>query len=177
MNSDIKIKKIKMIEKSIEEKKATIEEKKRELEDLKKQLKNLTIKCKKENQSELPILLFIIDETAPMPEKDNEHEFEYIYYCADIDKIVCKIERDDNTFLPHTIDLTRYFENLGMPKKFWPGKPKNYWKIVEKAVSHLDFEINFIYPIKDIKSWSELGEFIVKETDKTLVKRLIKRQQ
>ena len=62
--------------------------KRKELQIIKKQseLKILEEEYMQEETSELPILLFLIDETLPMPDEPRDFMYEYVYYCPDTDK-------------------------------------------------------------------------------------------
>ena len=144
-------------------------------QEIKDQMKRLVIEKKKlevlektyevEHISELPILMFIVDETLPMPEDEYDRNYELVYYLPDFDEIKftylnCRYDKP-NKRLPNTLDLTEKFETYGMPKHIFPGsiRPEYYIKVSD-AVSNLIQEIDTIFLTKEITSWEEVGNYL-----------------
>lgn len=80
MNRTEKITRLHELERAIKQKKVRLEKEKRELEILQE-------KYNKTKESELPLLLFLIDETLAMPEDKSDWQYEHVYYCPDIDEV------------------------------------------------------------------------------------------
>lgn len=130
-------------------------------------LKGLEEEYKRESISELPILLFQVDETLPMPD-DGDFEYECIYYCPDLDDITYRITRSRKELLPNTLDLRSMFVNFGMPEHVWPGRPD--YNIVYEAVAVLKERIEEIFKNNEINSWNDLRDHLknLKEAKKVL---------
>lgn len=136
---------------------------KKEIRQKEKELRELKAQYDAENVSELPILLFCIDQTIPMPDDERDYEYQYIYYCPDLDDVRCFTKHKRNEFLPNTIDLREQFENLGIPKRVWTADAYNqYYSIVMQAVSILESQIEGLFQSNVIKSWSDLGNLLTK---------------
>lgn len=160
-----KISKILLLKKAINEKEKHIEEQKAEL-------KMLRDECNKEQESELPILLFQIDETMPMPDDERNWNFENVYYCPDIDEIKCIVEHKREKLLPNAIDLRKDFEDFGIPKKKWPGGSYEYSDSIQNAIAILRAKINDLVISVDMNSWNDLGEHLIGlSIEKCLVKK------
>lgn len=125
-------------------------------------LKLLEEKYKRESVSELPILLFSVDTTLPMPDDDEDYEYRYLYYYPDLNDIKIIIGDYKKKLLPNTLDLRDKFDNMGIPKRFWPGDPFiEYYQIVDKTVQFLKNVIEKIYLNNSINSLNELKEFML----------------
>ena len=79
MDRNEKIIKIQELEKEIKQKRLQIIEKGNELKILEEQYNQ-------EKTSEIPILLFQIDDSLVMPDDGSGYRYEYVYYCPDTDK-------------------------------------------------------------------------------------------
>ena len=79
MDRTEKVRKLQELKKEIKRKELQIIEKQSELKILEEEYMQ-------EETSELPILLFLIDETLPMPDEPRDFMYEYVYYCPDTDK-------------------------------------------------------------------------------------------
>lgn len=79
MDRNEKIIKIQELEKEIKHKILQIIEKGNELKILEEQYNQ-------EKTSEIPILLFQIDESLAMPDDRSDYRYEYVYYCPDTDE-------------------------------------------------------------------------------------------
>jgi len=151
-----KINEVKTLNKLIQEKQLLINKENQELLILEEELKKI-------KQSELPILLFVIDETLPMPDDERDICYEYIYYFPDLDEVEYLIGHNYNQPLQNSLDLRSYFEKMGIPKRIWPGSVRstveNRTKI-ELAISYLKNMIDDLFKTYDIKSWSELTTYL-----------------
>lgn len=105
-----------------------------------------------------PILMFNIDRTIPMPDIDSDWRYEHVYYFPDTDEIKF-IERhrgEQKKLLPKTIDLTKKFKGLGMPKKMHTSSAQwDYYSIVEQAVTILKNELDAILSSNSTNDCSE----------------------
>mgnify|MGYP004515329891 CR=1 FL=1 len=169
MDREKKIKELKVLKEQIKQKESEIKNKQNELHTLKEQANKI-------NESELPILLFTINETLPMPEDERDWEYEYVYYCPDLDEVKYIHKHKNNELLPNSIDLRNSFKIMGMPEHIWPSTiqsdPENYNKI-EVVVSYLKDVINDLFKSQAINSWEELASCLndldmEKENVKTL---------
>lgn len=155
--------------------KEAIKEKEKYIEEQKKELKMLIDEYNKKQESELPILIFQIDETVPMYYEEKDCFFESVYYCPDIEETKYIIEHDREKMLPNAIDLRKAFEDFGVPKKKWTGRICEYSDNVQEAISVLRLKINDLIVSVDINTWNELGECLVDLfLEKTPVKTLKK---
>lgn len=168
MDRQSKILRLKSLEELIKKQELVVSERKLAVENAKKDLDKLNQKYQKENVSELPILLFLINKTLPMPDDIDDWEFEYIYYCPDLDKVIYSSRHRSNEMLPNTIDLRSLFINFGMPERIWPRRADA--KIIDEAVQVLKEQIEEIFSNYEINSWEELGRHLgaLKENKKTL---------
>ena len=105
MNRTEKITRLHELERGIKQKKVRLEKEKRELEILQE-------KYNKTKESELPLLLFLIDETLAMPEDKSDWQYEHVYYCPDIDEVKYIINHSEKEQLPNTVDLRDNFSFL-----------------------------------------------------------------
>ncbi|MCI8446548.1 MAG: hypothetical protein HFH31_03525 [Bacilli bacterium] len=168
MNALEKIMKLQKLKEEIKQKKIEIKEKEKELMELQAQYDA-------ENTSELPILLFLVNQTLPMPDDEYDYQYEYIYYCPDLDDIKCFTKHRKNEFLPNTIDLRAQFESLGMPKRVWPADAYNqYFSIVMQATSILESQIEELFQSNGINSWSDLGKLLTKEIEEKGKSKVLK---
>ena len=166
------LKKVNKLRKIVED----IKQKQKQIQDAQIELNKLKEQYEIENNSQLPILLFVIDQTLPMPDDECDLEYQYIYYFPDLDVIKCLIKNKENDFLPNTIDLREQFVNFGVPQKEWIGNCYyKYYDVIMKAVFFLKANINEIFNSNDINSWVELGiiltnEFKINDYSKVLKK-------
>lgn len=172
MDRTEKITRIRELKELIQKKQLLIKEETKKLEILYEQEK-------KENQSELPILLFLIDETLPMPDPDLEmdYRFEYIYYFPDLDDVVYIIRHKKNEFLTNTIDLRSNFEKVGIPEKIFPGSVRGnsqYRVIIENIVSDLKTKIDELFRSNNINSWNELGLYLTSKVNQEEQTKILK---
>ena len=63
------------------------------------ELKELEEKYNQAKASELPILLFQIDESLPMPDDRSDYRYEYVYYCPDTDEKKYIVRHSNEEFL------------------------------------------------------------------------------
>lgn len=138
-----------------------IEHKRKHIKQEQEELKMLEEAYNKEQKSSLPILLFVIDETLPMPDDIRDYNYEYVYYCPDLDDIKCIVEHKSEKLLPNAIDLRESFIDMGVPNKVFPGGAWNYGNEIKEAVSILKNEINSFMLSNIDSSWNELGTFLV----------------
>lgn len=155
--------------------KKAINEKEKHIGEQKEELKMLRDEYNKEQESELPILLFQIDETLPMPDDERDWCFENVYYCPDIDEIKCIVEHKREKLLPNAIDLRKNFEDFGIPKEKWPGGAYEYSDSIQNAIAVLKAKINDLIASVDMNSWNDLGKHLIDiSIEKGPVKRLQK---
>lgn len=151
-----KINELKVLKEKIEQKKLLIKKEKQELHSLEEQLEKVI-------KSELPILLFVINETLPMPDDFRDWKYEYVYYYPDFDLVKHIYKHKDDELLSNSIDLRKTFEKVGMPKFIWPGSLKSdaeSYKKLEFVISYLRDIINNLFETEEIKSWKDLGSYL-----------------
>lgn len=153
--------------------KNAIENKRKHIKQEQEELKMLEEAYGKEQESSLPILLFVIDETLPMPDDIRDYNYEYVYYCPDLDDIKCIVEHKREELLPNAIDLRESFIDMGVPQKIFPGGAYNYGNEIKEVVSIVKDEINSFMLSNIDSSWDALGTFLVdKFNEKDYVKAL-----
>lgn len=158
MNRMEKIDKINEIFREIKEKEYKIKSIKEDLDILQKEY-NEAIK------SELPILMFLIDEHLPMPDDKKDWVYEYVYYLPDVDKLQYDYLHTRDEILGNAVDFREMFKDIGIPKRIWPGNvqySREYNEKVSEAVAILREEIDKIFNTEDIDSWFELGIYLRK---------------
>lgn len=138
-----------------------IESKREHISQEQEDLKKLEEMYRKEQESSLPILLFVIDETIPMPDDESDYNYEYVYYCPDLDGIKCIVEHEKGKLLTNAVDLRNSFMYMGVPEKAFPRKARNYSNEINKAVSIVKNEVNSFMASNNDSSWDELGRFLV----------------
>lgn len=120
-------------------------------------LKILKKKLQEESATEIPVLLFLIDETLPMPDDYRDYEYEYIYYCPDLDEVKRITRHSRDEFLPNVVDMREFFKEVGIPQKIWPGSSDNYSDELNYSVSLLKTIIDDLFVSKNINSWNDLA--------------------
>ena len=153
MNRMEKIEKVEKIIEQIVEKYAIIEKETKELKELEEKLKAA-------NTSEMPVLLFTIDETLPMADDFKDYEYENVYYFPDLDIIKNKFTHERESFLPNTIDMRDFFKNMGVPKKRWPGQSYEFNSQIDCAISMLRAMIDELASTTEINSWEDFAALI-----------------
>ena len=121
------------------------------------ELKELEEKYNQAKASELPILLFQIDESLPMPDDRSDYRYEYVYYCPDTDKKLYIDQHSEEVFLPNTIDLRDSFSTFNVPRKSFPATALDYSSEINLAISILKSQIDDIFRHDTIDSWADLG--------------------
>ena len=158
MNREEKIANLEIIMEKINKKEQDIEKGQEELKELKDEYELAKV-------SELPILLFGIDTTAPFL-KDICYSYLLVYYCPDFDEIRQITIRKDNQdlnrkdFLPNTIDLRRYFKYLVDEKKQNELLNSNYNKIIDVATTRIKLITDNAFAINNFQSWEEVRDYI-----------------
>ena len=150
MDRNEKIIKIQELEKEIKQKKSQIIEKGNELKILEEQYNQ-------EKTSEIPILLFQIDESLAMPDDRSDYRYEYVYYYPDTDEKKYIVRHSNEAFLSNTIDLRDCFLEFGIPRKSYSVSALDYSSEIDMAISLLKSQINNLFDSNDIDSWEELG--------------------
>jgi len=108
-----------------------------------------------------------------MPNDERDYNYEYVYYCPDLDDIKCIVEHKTEKFLPNSIDLRESFMDMGVPKKIFPGRAYNYGNEIKETVSILKNAINSFMLENMDSSWNSLGTFLVnKLNEKDYIKVL-----
>ena len=150
MDRNEKIIKIQELEKEIKQKRLQIIEKENELKILEEQYNQ-------EKTSEMPILLFQIDESLAMPDDRSDYRYEYVYYYPDTDEKKYIVRHSNEAFLSNTIDLRDCFLEFGIPRKSYSVSALDYSSEIDMAISLLKSQINNLFDSNDINSWEELG--------------------
>ena len=119
------------------------------------ELKILEEQYNQEKTSEIPILLFQIDESLAMPDDRSDYRYEYVYYWHDTDEKKYIVRHSNEAFLPNTIDLRDYFLEFGISRKSYSAL--DYSSEIDMAISLLKSQINNLFDSNDIDSWEELG--------------------
>ena len=160
MNRTEKITRLHELERAIKQKKVRLEKEKRELEILQE-------KYNKTKESELPLLLFLIDET--------DWQYEHVYYCPDIDEVKYIINHSEKEQLPNTVDLRDNFSSLGIPTKAYTRSALDYTSEINMAVSMLKPQIDNLFTSNEIHSWSDLGTVLKKEIEESNIRKFKKK--
>lgn len=153
MDRTEKIIKVKALEKLIDQKEAEIAEDKKELKVLEQRLKE-------ESTTEIPVLLFLINETLPMPDDYDDYKYEYVYYYPDLDEVKCITKHSRDEFFPNVVDMRKFFKEIGVPSKIWPGSVYDYSNKLNYAVSLLKTMIDALFDSNNINSWSDLASLL-----------------
>ena len=114
-----------------------------------------------ENKSELPILMFRVDETLTMPEFDHDWVWENVYYFPDLDCIKYIRFHSKNASLPKTIDLRDKFQDLGVPESlvFYRSVEHDCRDKAEQAAARIKSEIEALYNSGLVHSWDDLAKY------------------
>ena len=168
MNRTEKITRLHELERGIKQKKVRLEKEKRELEILQE-------KYNKTKESELPLLLFLIDETLAMPEDKSDWQYEHVYYCPDIDEVKYIINHSEKEQLHNTVDLRDNFSSLGIPTKAYTRSALDYTSEINMAVSMLKPQIDNLFTSNEIHSWSDLGTVLKKEIEESNIRKFKKK--
>lgn len=134
------------LKEAIRQKRELIKQEQQKLEKLENKFRNKDM----ENNSEYPILLFLVDQTPPMWDDTQDWERAFIYYFPDYDATKCIIRHRVDELLPNTIDMRESFKSLGMPERVFPGDAyHDYYDIVQKAVAILQPVAKACFEIKE----------------------------
>jgi len=140
------------------------------------ELKELEEKYNQAKTSELPILLFQIDESLPMPDDRSDYRYEYVYYCPDTDEKKYIVRHSNEEFLSNTIDLRDNFSSLPVPKKSYSTSALDYSTEIDMAVSLLKSQIDNLFDSKEISDWEELGTLLKTCSFKKEKSKVLKKQ-
>ena len=140
------------------------------------ELKELEEKYNQAKASELPILLFQIDESLPMPDDSSDYRYEYVYYCPDTDEKKYIVRHSNEEFLSNTIDLRDNFSSLLVPKKSYSTSALDYSTEIDMAVSLLKSQIDNLFDSKEISDWEELGTLLKTCSFKKEKSKVLKKQ-
>ena len=140
------------------------------------ELKELEEKYNQAKTSELPILLFQIDESLPMPDDRSDYRYEYVYYCPDTDEKKYIVRHSNEEFLSNTIDLRDNFSSLPVPKKSYSTSAVDYSTEIDMAVSLLKSQIDNLFDSKEISDWEELGTLLKTCSFKKEKSKVLKKQ-
>ncbi|HIT10327.1 MAG TPA: hypothetical protein IAC24_01850 [Candidatus Onthousia faecigallinarum] len=140
------------------------------------ELKELEEKYNQAKASELPILLFQIDESLPMPDDRSDYRYEYVYYCPDTDEKKYIVRHSNEEFLSNTIDLRDNFSSLLVPKKSYSTSALDYSTEIDMAVSLLKSQIDNLFDSKEISDWEELGTLLKTCSFKKEKSKVLKKQ-
>ena len=137
-------------------------------------------------KSDLPILMFLLDDTnVPVL---GDHRMEYIYYLPDLDQIRCESvylrESDYETynvedhFLPDTLDLRERFIDYHINSLFMSNKVnKETHPIFFKTLEILKNTIDEIFKDNDIKSWEEVRNILINDLKDNKEIKLVKTKE
>ena len=140
------------------------------------ELKELEEKYNQAKASELPILLFQIDESLAMPDDRSDYRYEYVYYCPDTDEKKYIVRHSNEEFLSNTIDLRDNFSSLLVPKKSYSTSALDYSTEIDMAVSLLKSQIDNLFDSKEISDWEELGTLLKTCSFKKEKSKVLKKQ-
>ena len=169
MARNVKIMKIQKLEREMKQKRLEIIAKGDELKELEE-------KYNQAKTSELPILLFQIDESLPMPDDRSDYRYEYVYYCPDTDEKKYIVRHSNEEFLSNTIDLRDNFSSLLVPKKSYSTSALDYSTEIDMAVSLLKSQIDNLFDSKEISDWEELGTLLKTCSFKKEKSKVLKKQ-
>ncbi len=158
MSEVSRIYRLKLLKRTIEDKQCEAQNKELELNRLREEINRLNIEYERESNSELSVLLFIVEESLPIALNDNDWKYEYIYYLPFIDEVKRVIKHSSLERLPNTVDLSKCFKNFGMPKYIYPGVVDA--KIIDEAVYILKEIIEEILNSGEIKPWEKLEYYL-----------------
>ena len=112
--------------------------------------------------SELPLLLFAINESR-ISSNSYEPMWEYVYYYPDYDEVI-KVKRLSTISLNHKdINLTDLFHDFGMPKELlsnsinYGSLDDKYDDVINNAVETTKTIIDKIFEENEIDSWADVG--------------------
>ncbi len=114
-------------------------------------------------KSDLPILMFLIDERV----WDKDHRMEYIYYLPDLDQIRCESvyirfeDRDyyqvEDYFMGETLDLREEFKDFEVKSLIRSTVVnRNTHPVLYSAIDILRGEIEDIFNNNEINSWEDV---------------------
>ena len=152
--------------KKINELKKELKMLKRKITDYEAQRSIIYDKVKVNLKSEIPLLLFAINESRYSFNGIFEPKWEYVYYYADYDEIV-KITRPGTLSLnENDVNLTDLFFDLGMPEELKEeGIEEKYDEVINKAVDTTKILIDQIFEENNITSWKDVSTHLKKYVD------------
>ena len=150
----------------IETIKTRIDELRKGKEDIERELKRLEEKLKQLQVSELPILIFSIDETPPRAEIEGKNRFEHVYYLPETNQIKSVFSHSMNDLLPNALDFRSFGKDSGVPEKICPGNSDVYVFQVKFVVDNLKSLINELSSFEHIESWDELRDQLTNYLEK-----------
>lgn len=139
----------------------------RQVEEAQAELKKLQEELEAAQTSEMPILLFLIDHTMPMPDSVRDYEYRGYYYLPEFNRIDERWYRgcwqEDIEFLPGTLDWRERFKDLRVPEKMWPGDLRDYCaerypNPLTVAANRVRGEIFQILATSQVKTWKGLAQ-------------------
>ena len=137
-------------------------------------------------QSNLPILMYLIDDTdVPVL---GEHRLEYIYYLPDLEQIRCESaylrEEDYESYkveehlLPDTLDFRERFIDYHINSLFKSSKvTKETHPTFFKTLETLKNTIDEIFKNNNIKSWEEVRNILINDLKDNKEIKLVKTKE
>ena len=150
-----KVNRIKKLDEAKQTKRKEAAKAQKELEDLIREYSETRI-------PEVPILLFLLDQSFDF-KFERKQSCKYIYYCPDLDDVITLTNQTDKEFLPNTIDMREDFKSLDVPSHInWSGGGISYPKLEEAtniAVQYLRERTNELFANREVNSWDEVREY------------------
>ena len=114
-------------------------------------------------ETEIPLLLFAINESRYSYSGRFEPSWEYVYYYADHDEIVKTSKLGTLQLMKNDVNLTDLFLDLGMPEELrGTNIGHDYDEIIGKAVNITKILIDQIFEDNDITSWDDVSTHLKK---------------
>lgn len=150
-----------------------INELKKELKMLKKKITDYEAqrsiiydKVKVNLKSEIPLLLFAINESRYSFNGNFEPMWEYVYYYADYDEVVKTVRTGTVSLNKNDVNLTDLFFDLGMPEESRGNTiGDNYDEVIDTAVDITKILIDQIFEENDINSWKDVSSHLKKHVE------------
>ena len=117
--------------------------------------------------SELPILLFAVNESRTHYSSNYKPMWEYVYYYPDIDEIYKEQRPGTLSLNKNDVNLTDLFLDLDMPNEIlFNPIGHDYDQTIAEAVNRTNVIIDQIFEKNEISTWSDVGAHLKKHVEK-----------
>ena len=132
----------------------------RQIELQKNLLKSLENELARERIPECPILLLITKETIQNTSNENDCEYIYVYYYADINEVHYVVHKSPEEFLPNYVDMRDFFKEMKWPETIPSNKDAYFDKILDHVIFTLKYIINELCKSNTTNTWKDIAHIL-----------------